>query len=333
MKPKSILTLAAVLAASSLHAYRESADGAIVVHNETLGSGGFASNGTIEMEAGIGGFSGGNTTRTGGTIALRDGFIGGLFTVVSVAIDTSPTGGTVDEESSVGLAGVATLDDGTTINLAGADLFWQDPGAPLSPVDASTGTTTASAVGSTIDVDVTGTYFVSGTTTVTVLNTDPDNLPTFAGDGIDDAWQQQYNITTAGFDPLNDDDSDNIALILEAFQNFNPDQPEAFGGLDPDNGDYVGPPTAIIVEEGGMNYAAIMFRKGINTSLPFAAERSGDLDPLNFTATGMVEAESSPISIPGDPNTEIRIFRSSTPLPTTGVEFFQLEVNEIPTGE
>ena len=120
----------------------------------------------------------------------KDGYIGQLTEVVSVSVTSAPN--TVNETSTSQLSAMATLDDSTVSVLAGSDVGWNTAAYPLESIDAN-GLATATSVYATTNGTFSGLYLGgSGTGTVAVIDSNPDNFDSYAGDGLSDSWQVQY---------------------------------------------------------------------------------------------------------------------------------------------
>ena len=135
---------------------------------------------------GIGGIS------SAGSETAKDGYIGQLTEVVSMVVTVAP--GSVSELSNAQSSASATLDDTTVLALAGTDVAWSTPSDPypLSSIDAN-GLVTPTNVYANVTATVNGYYLgATGSNSLLVLDTNPDDYGTYAGDGIPDSWQVQY---------------------------------------------------------------------------------------------------------------------------------------------
>ena len=128
---------------------------------------------------------------------LRSGFAGQLFettggnpTAIGISITASPL--TINEAGTRQLAATLLYSDSTTAPLAATSLTWAVQSGPLTGI-STTGLATAATVYQNTIAVARGTYLTfTSTTTLSVLNTLPDNFGAYAGDGMDDAWQVQY---------------------------------------------------------------------------------------------------------------------------------------------
>ncbi len=102
-------------------------------------------------------------------LAMKHGFIGQLYETQSLAIAASPAA--VIEGQTTLLSAVATMDDGSQINLGNSDALWSVLDGPLTGISSS-GVATADSVFINAPASVLGTWNGSnGNLTLTVLNT------------------------------------------------------------------------------------------------------------------------------------------------------------------
>ncbi len=119
----------------------------------------------------------------GGIVALPT-------TATNLLLTASPS--PVSETGTSQLAGNATMDDATITVLTGADIGWSLVTGPILSIDAD-GVAAAGIVYTNTPAGARGYYLgASNTITFTVLDSNPDNLGTYAGDGLPDSWQVQY---------------------------------------------------------------------------------------------------------------------------------------------
>ena len=181
-----------------------------LVHN-TFVAGGRQTAGSIVVNSAIGGF-GGSASVT--TFAVRHGFAGQLTEVQGVAATASPT--TVNEGATRQLAATATFTDSTVLPLPSTTATWSVSGGGLASVNAAGLATAATVYQDTNGLaraDYLGQF---GTLTLAVLNVNNDDYGTYAGDGIDDAWQVQYfGIGNGNAAPTADPDGDGQNNLFE----------------------------------------------------------------------------------------------------------------------
>jgi len=135
---------------------------------------------------GIGGIS----TAGSPLVTVRQGYIGQLYNVTSLAVTAIPA--PVSEDSNSQLIATAMLDDGTVLVVAGTNVCWGGASYPIASIDADGLATCASVYTDTVGI-VSGYYLgASNTLTLLVLDTNPDNYGIYANAGIPDWWQVQY---------------------------------------------------------------------------------------------------------------------------------------------
>ena len=133
----------------------------------------------------------GNVSGTSsGTYSAKSGYLGQLYEVTGFTIAAAPA--TINESATKQLIAAHTLDDATLLAFDPNLVNWSVLSGPLTAINAS-GVVTAGAVFQNTPATVQG-IFEGNTSTLplSVLNVNPDNFGSYAGDGIDDAWQNQY---------------------------------------------------------------------------------------------------------------------------------------------
>jgi len=147
-----------------------------------------------------------------GTVAvpaetMKHGYIGQLYEVSSLVLNATPT--TVNEGATRQLNARASLDDATTLNVASSAVTWSLVSGPILSISAG-GLATAASVYQNTAATVRGDWRGNTATLgLTVLNVGNDDFGTYAGDGIDDAWQVQYfGVGNPNAGPNGDPDGD-----------------------------------------------------------------------------------------------------------------------------
>jgi|SRR5579859_7212464 len=141
------------------------------------------------MDVSMGGI-GGISSAISPVTTTRHGYVGQLYEVTGMVVMATPS--SVSESSNSQLSATATLNDATFLVVAGSNVNWSTPTFPIASIDATGLLTPAS-----VYTDTTGTvsgYFLgaSNSTTLLVIDTNPDNFGIYANDNIPDAWQIQY---------------------------------------------------------------------------------------------------------------------------------------------
>jgi len=153
------------------------------------GGGRRTSGGVYTNDATIGGLAGLSTVTTP-ALTAKHGFAGQLFDVTSLALAATNTN--VNETANRQVNATVLLDDGSTLALANSAFAWSIVTGPLTAI-SNAGLATAGIVYQDTSASVMATYAgVTQQLTLTVVNNNLDNFGTYAGDGIDDAWQVQY---------------------------------------------------------------------------------------------------------------------------------------------
>jgi len=179
---------------------------------------------------------------SGGVIAisenyvLKPGYIGQLHDPVSLAV--APRFATVDEGASNQFDAVATMDDGSTLPLAAADMAWSILSGPLESISTA-GIAQTTVVFMDTPATIRGEFAsLSDAAVFTVLDSTPDNFGPVAGDGLDDDWQFEFfdeddngsldpgEASNAG--PDSDPDHDRQNNQFEALAGYDPTDPLSF---------------------------------------------------------------------------------------------------------
>ena len=120
----------------------------------------------------------------------KSGYIGQLFEVTGLTLTAAALN--VNEGATDQLAAWQALDDATFLAVPAASVAWSVASGPLTGVNAS-GLATAGIVFQDSAATAQGSYLGStGTLALTVKNVNIDDYGTYAADGIDDAWQNQF---------------------------------------------------------------------------------------------------------------------------------------------
>lgn len=144
----------------------------------------------------------------------RSGYVGQLYDVTALTLAADPA--SVNERAATELGASATLDDGTHLLPAAADVKWSVVSGPVAAI-AVDGTVTAGSVYQDFTATVQGTFGgVSATLAVTVLNLTTDDYGPYDGDGLPDEWQVEYfGEGSAQAGPGADPDGDGQNNLLE----------------------------------------------------------------------------------------------------------------------
>jgi hypothetical protein len=120
----------------------------------------------------------------------KHGYIAQLTEVTALQLAASPL--TINETGTRQLSAAQVLDDATTIALAPNTITWSVQSGSITGISSS-GLATAATVYQDTAATAQGSFAgLSGTLSLTVLDTIADNFGSYAADGISDDWQFQY---------------------------------------------------------------------------------------------------------------------------------------------
>jgi hypothetical protein len=120
---------------------------------------------------------------------LKHGYIAQLYEITGLAL--SAQSNPVNEGATDQLGAAQTLDDATFLAVPSTSVAWSVLNGPLTGINAS-GLATAGTVYQDTLATAQGVFGFTATLPLTVKNVNTDDLGSYAGDGIDDAWQVQY---------------------------------------------------------------------------------------------------------------------------------------------
>ena len=162
--------------------------GAYSVPADALVSGGRrATGGAFVVDHSLGDIG---TVQTSGAFAGKSGYIGTLTDPAALTISATPTN--VNEGSSRQLDATLVNDDATVTPLAPGAVAWTLVSGPIASLSAS-GLATAAPVFAHTPAVVRGLHLGrSNMVTLLVVNTGTDDFGSYAGDGLDDAWQAGF---------------------------------------------------------------------------------------------------------------------------------------------
>jgi hypothetical protein len=220
------LSLATVCLASTAFAGSRSSASYTVPADSSDAGGRRATSAAYSHDGCIGGIAGVGTVAVPAEVA-RHGYLGQIYNAFSLALSASPTN--VNEGATRQLAARALLDDGTTLNLAPASVAWSPASGPILSISAG-GLLTAASVYENTPASAQGTWRgLSATLGLRVMNGENDNFGTYAGDGMDDAWQvQHFGVGNPNAGPGGDPDGDEQSTGYEYYAGSNPTDGSSF---------------------------------------------------------------------------------------------------------
>lgn len=138
---------------------------------------------------------------------VKSGYVAQLYEVVGLRVTAAPEN--VDEGATTQFGAAQLLDDDTTLAVPTASVSWSVVSGPLTSIDGA-GLAMAASVYESTAATAQGNYGGSTSQTgVTVLNVNPDDYGSYAGDGLDDDWQVLYfGLDNPNAGPLLDPDKD-----------------------------------------------------------------------------------------------------------------------------
>jgi len=177
------------------------------IPTDTTDAGGHrASSTSYSNDGSVGGVVGISTVSSPAQTA-KAGYIGQLYEVTALQLAATPA--TINETGIRQISATQILDDDSTLAVSATDVAWSVASGPLSGINAAglaTATTVYEDTAATAQGDYAG---LTGQLPLTVLDTIADNFGPFAGDGLQDGWQNQYfSANPAGAGPLLDPDGD-----------------------------------------------------------------------------------------------------------------------------
>lgn len=189
LRPSPSTTLVSLLLILTLPlhaATRTSAN--YTIATETADSGGRRATSASYTHDGSAGLVSGISTATGGT--AKHGYIAQLFDVTGLVVGASSSD--VNEVGTLQISARQLLDDATFLALDAGAVAWSPVSGPIASVSSS-GLVTAGTVYQNSPASVQGSFAgFTGSISLNVLDTLPDNFGSYSADGLPDEWQVQY---------------------------------------------------------------------------------------------------------------------------------------------
>lgn len=239
-------------------------------------------------DASIGGIAGVSTVAAPAE-TVKAGYIAQLYDAAGLTLTAASTN--VNETATVQLAAWLALDDVTSLAVPATSVAWSVASGPLTGISTG-GLATAGAVYQNTGATAQGVHSgFTGTLGLTVVNTLSDNFGTYAGDGLDDAWQSQYfGLSNPQAAPGADPDADGATNADEFNALTNPASGASF-----------------FVATSTVNGADLIISFSTVTGRTYTLQRSDTLAPVSWTnsglpaplaGTGAVSAFTIPASTP-----------------------------------
>ncbi len=184
--PSALVLLSCALAVSVRADLRNSANYSVPTEAIDI-AGNHATSANYSNDASAGSITGISTASPPET--LKQGYVAQLYEITGLTL--SAQSNPINEGATDQLSAAQTLDDTTLLTVPAASVTWSVLNGPLTGINAS-GLATAGTVYQDTLATAQGIYGFTATLPVTVKNVNTDDLGTYAGDGIDDAWQVQY---------------------------------------------------------------------------------------------------------------------------------------------
>src|SRR5881409_3403121 len=222
MKTILITLTLGLFAASAVAGSRSSANYAVPA--DAVDAGGRKSASANYSNDGSAGGIGGVSAAPAPAEIVKHSYIGQLYEVTNIALFASPT--TVNEGATRQLAAQAVLDDASFLSLTPTQVAWSVTDGPIASISAG-GLATAGIVYQNTPATVRGDYQSRfGTLGLTVVNVGIDDFGTYAGDGIDDAWQvANFGLNNPNAGPTIYPDGDGQNNFYEYTAGTNPADP------------------------------------------------------------------------------------------------------------
>jgi hypothetical protein len=143
---------------------------------------------TNDGSAGVGGVS----TVASPAEFVKSGYAGQLYDITGLALNSASVNSSVNETTTLQLAAFQQLDDTSFLAVSANSVAWSVVSGPITGISGA-GLATAGTVYQDTAATVQGIFGgLTGQLQLTVIDSIPDNFGSYAGDGLDDAWQVQY---------------------------------------------------------------------------------------------------------------------------------------------
>ena len=156
----------------------------------------------------------------------KSGYVAQLTDVTGLTLTAASLD--VNETATDQLAAWLALDDATFLAVPAASVAWSVQSGPLTGISAAS-VATAGIVYQDTAATAQGVFSGNtGTLGLTVKNVNPDDFGSYATDGLDDAWQNQYfGLNNPNAAPAADPDGDGENNLFEFTAGLIPNDPQS----------------------------------------------------------------------------------------------------------
>lgn len=188
---KACIYLIAALPAFPLNAAPRTSANYRLDPETTDGGGGHSSSANYTLDGSLAAGGGLSNSPSAPPVLSKSGYVGQLYEVTGITLTADP-GPNISEGGTVPLSARTMLDDATLLVPDPGSVSWSVEAGPLTGID-STGLATAGLVPQDSPASAKAVWGgLTGLLALTVLDTDPDNFGSYAGDGLGDDWQQHF---------------------------------------------------------------------------------------------------------------------------------------------
>jgi hypothetical protein len=274
---RSLACLFLIAWAASLHAGPRSSTSYRIVTDSADKGGAGSSSAAYSHSGSVGDVVGISTTPT---TTAKQGYLGQLYEVTTLQLAAASA--SLNELGTLQLGATPWLDDLTTFALTPQEVVWSVGSGALTGIDGN-GLATAAVVYQNSAATALGSYGgISGTLSLSVLDSIADNFGSYAGDRLADGWQVQFfGLNSAQGGPGGNPDGDGTPNLLEFAFGTNPNAA---------NAGTVGHAAGVITERGlpttsvrnivnGVDFRAVFMRRKdfVAAGLQYQVQFSGDL--------------------------------------------------------
>lgn len=189
VKTRSPIAVCLLIHAATVHAGPHSSANYSIATDIIDSGGGHSTSADYTCDASLDGIEGTSTSASPAR-TLKHGYIGQLYEVGVFELFASAS--TVNEGTSRQVVAGNLLDDMTLLPIPGSSVTWSILSGPLTFISTA-GLATAGVVYESTNATVQGSFGGStATLQLGVIDSNPDNIGSYAGDGLADYWQIQH---------------------------------------------------------------------------------------------------------------------------------------------